>query len=372
MTIRLFDEIKRTDTGPSRHSETHYTYLNRSARPEAERIRSLLADWFSRYPKKQNDFLLRFKDKEHDSTFFELYLHEILFQQSFKCEVHPNLSTVKKHPEFLVYHKGKPCFYLEATVAYSSHSAVYDKFLSELEKIQSDFYFRVHGEGRLATSPPLRDFKKWLKSINSDGLQEQKHTIKHDKAEITITLVPKAKAQSDRMLNVYPSWFGLCETIDLIRKAIHKKATAYGELDLPFLLAINVIDKVFWIPIRPEEVQDAMFGQRVVIFRKGSPETTHTRNYKSAKLLSPQGNPQNTRVSGIIIVGCLNPWNFNGIIPELWHNPWAEYPFPSELWQLPQQIPNKSEGVYEKKDGKTISDLLSLPPNWPQEDRNHR
>jgi len=57
MKYRLFDEIERKDTGPEPESEAEYEYINRSARPDAQKIRSLLEDWFSRYPEKQNDFL---------------------------------------------------------------------------------------------------------------------------------------------------------------------------------------------------------------------------------------------------------------------------------------------------------------------------
>lgn len=363
MTARLFDDIKRTDTGPMQHNEAHYEYLNRSARPEAGKIRSLLEDWFSRYPKEeQENFCTRFRKIEDDSAFFELYIHETLLKQGFTCEVHPKVKGNSTRPEFLVYYGGQPRFYLEAKVVYPNYNKVFADFLSDLDAIQSNFYFDVFLEGKLKTKPPIKDFKNWLEQRREP---EEVYRIK-DKdtgAEITITIT-LAKWKSAGNVSVVG---GLDETANAIRKAIHKKAAEYGELDLPFLLAINVINEVFLTHVGPEQIADAMFGQRVVIFHKGSQETTHTRDCKSAKFLNPKGSPQNTRVSGIIVVGCLNPWNFNGIIPELWHNPWAKYPFPSELWQLPQQVPSKSAGVYEKMEGKAISDLLGLPPNWPED-----
>lgn len=46
----VFDDIDRDHQGPPKAGETHFSYLNRSGRVEAERVRSLVEDWIVRYP----------------------------------------------------------------------------------------------------------------------------------------------------------------------------------------------------------------------------------------------------------------------------------------------------------------------------------
>lgn len=288
MTTRLFDEIERKDTGPKPESEADYEYLNRSARPEAEKIRSLLEDWFNRYPKEaQDEFLERFKGVEHAKAFFELYIHEILCKQGSTCRVHPEIEGSNTHPEFLVS-CGELKFYVEATV------------------------------------PEL------------------------PKDEATNTII-KGGA----------SFGGQGTTV--IRKAIHKKATHYKELGQPYLIAINVN----W-SLPDNHVINALFGNSCVQVNRETGYVSHGRDFRTGKLTDPKGLPQNTRVSGLIILKNLTPLGIAESTPVLWHAPCAKHPFPPERWQLPQQILDAVKGTHEKKDGKSIPDLLGLPPNWPE------
>ena len=51
----LFTDRTRTDLGPPGHTESEFEYLDRSARPEAERVRQVLDEWLSRYPPQEQD-----------------------------------------------------------------------------------------------------------------------------------------------------------------------------------------------------------------------------------------------------------------------------------------------------------------------------
>lgn len=41
----VFDEIDRDHEGPAKHGERHFSYLNRSSRIEAVRVRALVEEW---------------------------------------------------------------------------------------------------------------------------------------------------------------------------------------------------------------------------------------------------------------------------------------------------------------------------------------
>lgn len=116
--MRLFDDILRKDTGPAFYSEDYFTYLNRSARPEAEKVRWLLETWFSHYPQKEQvELRERFRMAEL-SAFYELFLHELLLKLGCEVEIHPQKEDADgKHPDFLVKPPDGYCFYIEAVLA---------------------------------------------------------------------------------------------------------------------------------------------------------------------------------------------------------------------------------------------------------------
>lgn len=371
MNFRLFDEIERTGTGYKLNSETDYAYLNRSARSEAQKIRSLLEGWFSRYPndpEAQNKFLKRFKGVEHDKAFFELYIHEILLKQGGTCQqVEPEIPGHSTHPEFLMEGRGQ-VFYIEAIVPDlpqddAINQRLCDELIDELNKTPSEYYLDVDFEGLLRNRLSL----KGLKTTLENGKPGERFELEGDGAKIVITILEYKKETKDEasVLTVgYGAYFG-SPGATMLRKAIGKKATRYGELKKPYLIAINVKGSI----LHDIEVSNALFGDLCVRINPKTGESIPGRDHRTAKLLSPKGDPKNTRVSGIILLDNLVAWNIAQCTPVLWHNPFAEpeTSFPSELWQLPQQIPNKPTGILEKMEGKSVSELLGLPQHWPEE-----
>jgi len=118
--MRLFDDINRSDSEYKSEAESHFLYLNRSARLEAKRVRSVIEEWFSHYPREHANELrgtLRSaNDYNHQAAFFELFLHELLIRMGCRIKVHPELSHTTRRPDFLVFQENNRPFYLEATV----------------------------------------------------------------------------------------------------------------------------------------------------------------------------------------------------------------------------------------------------------------
>ncbi|HHT9131162.1 MAG TPA: hypothetical protein ACFYED_01610 [Candidatus Tripitaka californicus] len=364
MNYSLFDEIERKDTGPEPESGVDYEYLSHSDRLEVQKICSLLEDWFSRYPKEaQDEFLERFKGVEHAKAFFELYIHEILCKQGFTCRVHPEIEGCNTHPEFLVSGKGLD-FYVEATVPElpwddALHHRLWSEFVDKLNKMYCEYYLSAHSAGTLKSRPSLKQIKNWLKTKQPD---ENSRELELGGAYIKITILGKKETTTGRTVGA-SGYSGWCQTASMIRNVIHKKATKYGNLEYPYLIAINVNAPLSGVSA--DTVASAFFGNLCVRINPKTGESITGRDLRTAKLLSPKGDPQNTRVSGVIILENLVPWSIAHATPMLWHNPLADpFPFPPELWQLPQQIPK--EGVYAEKAGETISDLLGLPLHWPR------
>lgn len=118
--MKLFDDIKRKNMNPRQNSKSLFSYLNESARPTMQKIRSLLELWFSNYPEEEqldlrNRFRSKKKDDPHLGAFFELCVHQLLLTLNYQLEIHPQ-SSKSTRPDFLVTDSIGSKFYLEATV----------------------------------------------------------------------------------------------------------------------------------------------------------------------------------------------------------------------------------------------------------------
>jgi len=390
----LFDEISRNYKGTRGHAEPLYEYLNHSARPSIERVRNLLEDWFSNFPSdSKNELRTRFRatdDIQHRSAFFEIYLHALLSKLGFQIEIHPEIPGQPTHPEFIVLRDRKPFFYLEATLASGPieeraadkrENVVYET----IDKMNSaNFFIGVQVHGSPNTPPPGREWRafleEWLSELDPDVIGEKEKsdgleglpstTLNHDGWNVTFQAIPKSpKArgkQGVRPIGIRFFGFQECKEDEWIRNAIKEKATKYGNLDLPYIIAINVLS-IF--SNDDHMVMDALFGDEGVTFYRlptGGSDHKLTRASNGA-FRGPHG-PQNTRVSGVIICNDLLWGKIAKINAVLWHNPWASFPFNQDLWALPQHVPNPDKTRIELKPGEKVADLFGLPEDWPIQD----
>jgi hypothetical protein len=145
----LFSKIERDDQGLARRSASQYAYLDRSARPEAYKVRSLIESWLDNYPIEGRTKLLgdlRSKsDIQHLAGFFELLIHQMYFQAGAHIRVEPELPDSTKRPDFLIGLENSS-FYLEVTsgfeLAPEIKAGIYTALLlDEIDTIQSDRFF---------------------------------------------------------------------------------------------------------------------------------------------------------------------------------------------------------------------------------------
>jgi hypothetical protein len=116
--VATFTEGPRFDARPPHPKESAYAYLDRSARPEADALRTLIEDWLELYPARDApDLAMRLRsrqDDQHRSAFFELLLHRLLSALGHcVLAIEPKLAHSWKSPDFLVAGD----FYLEAVSA---------------------------------------------------------------------------------------------------------------------------------------------------------------------------------------------------------------------------------------------------------------
>ena len=148
-----------------------------------------------------------------------------------------------------------------------------------------------------------------------------------------------------------------------LRDAILGKAGRYGDLGMPYIIAVNDLDLIDDI-----DIMDALFGQEqyTCFYSDENPKApvfTQMSRIPNGAWVSPYGK-RNTRVSGVLVVSRFRAWNTPRASVRLYHNPWAAMPYRSALTRLPQAIP--CDGHMEMITGELVADLLQLSETWPE------
>jgi hypothetical protein len=129
----------------------------------------------------------------------------------------------------------------------------------------------------------------------------------------------------------------MIDNVGPLKKALYDKGSAYGLLDLPYVVALGPSgETVTWESRAPDG------------YWFGGTEWKH-RN-----------------VSGVLIAHSLQPWTISIDVPTLWEHPDpARSVDPPPMWRRAVA----SEGKLEYVDAQLLpSDLFGLPPEWPGSD----
>lgn len=384
---RVFERWKRTDTRHMRHAETARWHLDRRAGAPWDRIRDLYEVWFANIPRtaqnnKGRSALLRKLRSQRDDAFvagfWELYLHESLIRLGYEVALEPDLPGSLKHPDFLASGPSGD-FYLEATVVTADRFAGTRRRRAKLfdylnEHPHPNFLiwidFRREGKDALRPSRLVRDITEWLDSLDPDapGLPRR---VRWPYGDWLIELTPMAKKKHARgdyrehgeLIGIYPMEAGFSDVAQRMRDKLSAKATRYGRLDLPYLVALAT-NSVF--SVGEEEVARALLGPEQVRVPLEGDVATEVFRARDGLLMS-RGGPRHTRVSGFVLVSNLAPTHLSLAKPEVWLNPWTppERRFEGNLpWQHVAIDP--STGVLTR--GPAVfdpMDFFGLPSDWP-------
>lgn len=384
--MTLFPPIERSDTGPALYAEPHYQYLQRTARPEFVEIRALIERWLSDYPAPHRDELeTRFKsndDRNFDSAFFELYLYALLGELEFAVDVHPPSPdpTSDRLPDFLVTPAEGQGFLLEATVlrelndeeaaAQARINTVYDT----IDRLASpNFFIGVRYRGAPDTPVPGRRIREFLAAQLADldpadyedlartrlfdGLPTWR--FEHDGWELEFVAMPKSPElrgdPSARPLGMFfPMEAKWRNDHERIREALRDKAGAYGELDKPFVIALNsqlaFTDRI--------DIMQALFGQETFILDRYDRDAEPEMSRRPDGLWTSAGGPRYTRVSGVLVADHLLPWTVGSSSMRYYPNPYAEHPLENWFERLPHALVRESR--YEWIDGQHPGEILGV------------
>ncbi|HUR77810.1 MAG TPA: hypothetical protein VMZ22_07670 [Acidimicrobiales bacterium] len=391
--MTVFEELDRTDPSPAGHAETQWQFLNRVSGPFWDAVRGKTEEWFANFcAESQNDLRSRLRSpdsRQFNAAFWELFLHESLLRAGYRVTCHPELPGTGRRLDFLVEGDGGD-FYLEATVASDPDDKVTAdrrraRVYQSLDRIESpNFYLwvDVNGEGGadLATRPLRSGLERWLASLDADELTDQLvesedirslPSFEWETQDWQLVFRPWPKAPEHRgndgarPLGVFGE--GNAQVIDdgrPLRRALDDKGTAYGALDLPYVVAIRTSS----ISTDDFDVMNVLYGSSQVQFGRSADGTTVTREVRAPDgyWYDGTGDWAHRGVSAVLISHNVSPWSVTGEAPELWEHPAPERPVVApQIWN--RAVPGDSQ---LKKLPAEVSSAtnLGLPAEWPPGD----
>lgn len=382
----IFDEEERTDDSPMSRTEGDFAFLNRSARPEMQRVRDFLEMVLAEYEDEedQKELIARLRSGDFHPAAFETILHGALIRLGYKVSCHPEVPDSEGRPDFKVEAAdGSHFIYVEASAtsirdgrdegAETRKAVVYEA----IERVENrSFFLDISSSGDPATSPRIKRLRselgRWLSGLDPDALRKEiaehgherapRFTWEHDGLMLDITAFPKAaekRTDDSRVIRSYgergarsvDSWTP-------IRDRVMAKGNRYGKLDAPLIVAINTgsftLDKI--------DVMQALFGQEVSIL--SGTEEPNMRREPNGAFLGPEG-PRYTRISGVWVFNDINPYNITTRRHSVYLNPFAEHQCPDSVLDLPYHRVNEDNEM-KFHQGFCLPCIFELEETWPE------
>lgn len=383
----LFDVVDRPLDHGADEGEAAYRYLNRSGRPEVAAVRAKFVDFLARYPEESRDNLItRFRsddDVSHYSAVFELLLHEALLCVGATIEaIEPKLAHTDRSPDFLVRSANGERFYLEATLATGLSDSdrrskrLFDEAVQAVNEVAST-HFLLSARFSGMPSGPIRRrrlrsaVETWLatldyeqvKALGNDAIAGDP-PFRHEEKNLTVELWPiPVKHPGEPVERAIGMQWGdaWSKTVGgALRSALNGKAGRYGNLDLPYVIAVNGLDHNG----QRHDVLAALLGQEVVRFPLGpnAGEPRLDRDWDGL-WIRPDGNRRCLGVSGVLVCDNLTLWSAAKNDVVYVGHPAPRRPLANFPLSVTMLLPNDDNLVETR--GETIGQILGLSDNWP-------
>lgn len=260
--VPLFDNIERIYKNPALHSESLFSFYNRSASPGAEKVRELLENWFNQYPDGKKGIFAKKIRKDFYPLFFELFTYSLIRMCFKNVVVEPKIGN--KTPDFLVNDNDIRILIESTVVLYESKKArarrnIEDLLYDEINR-QDIPDFILHLKKLYISerqTPPIgtiaRNIKKIADSIGREEASNKKQIyidLEYPEYDcyLKVCFIPRRKSRKrhHRPIGIYPirTWWGGSE--QFIAKAIRKKAHKYNRLDVPIIIIVNNLSSLTW------------------------------------------------------------------------------------------------------------------------------
>ena len=351
--------------------------VDRSKESDEKRLREKYEPWLERYPPYARQHLQR--RLWNDSAWFELLVHELLGRLGCKVDV-IDIDNTDKTPDFLGSYGDRNCYVEATTVNPRDNPSILDPNLQDaLRKLNelssSDFQIRLSVEGKiqrtLGKDELVKTFGKLLREHGPVTVQQQIRVMGEFYAPFAelrgkgwrlrgelVPISPEHRLDGKaRELIIGPIGTFAGDASPEVQKAVSKKASKYGRLNAPLIVAANVLD----IRFDREAELAALFGQEQIQYFPSRPDVPDKLIRKPDGVWIKGGyQPRYTRLAGVIMFNGFFPWSPRGSVC-LYLNPFnSNLALPEALYKLPYA---KGEGGYIRRtEGADIETLLFENP----------
>jgi len=213
----------------------------------------------------------------------------------------------------------------------------------------------------------LADINRWLDGLDPDATPPSPEIEWRD-GDWWIHLRALAKSlkartfRSDGLIGMRSGWAGFPDMGTRIREKLHSKATRYGKLDKPYLIALAASTFL----ANDEELVEALLDPEAFQDNEGQPGSAQVVR-KRYGLFVRSGGAQNTRVAGVIVAWNVACTHIGLIRPALWLNPWAS---PDRSFSAPlpfdrMAIDPETAVLTPQPQGFDPLPYFGLPADWP-------
>lgn len=394
----VFDAVDRTDPSPSKHSESTAAFLDRVAGRYWDEIRELINAWALNVPSAERpDLVGRLRsrdDRQFAGVFWELYLHETFRRCGFEVTIHPSVDGGNRKPDFLVT-TPVSAFYVEAKAlvgrapepgAVARKMRLYDA----LDHLRCpNFFLKIDVNAVGPNDLPARALRKklaaWLDGLDPDSTpialddddpQANPFRWQHAGWDLAFYPVPKSlDARGEpglRTLGIFGPIEAVLVSDDVeLRNALTDKGSAYGDLEHPLVIAVNV----FGFSHDNFDTMNALYGtyqlQVSLVDRDAAAVPTRAPDgYWAA------GSWAHHHVAGVLIARSMAPWRVTEEAPTFWPHPEPGASVtPVPAWRIAEPIVDHIEYLEPES---SLAELFGLPDPWPsspdpwEEHRNNR
>jgi len=385
----LFTNYQRSDSSVKANRESDFAFLERSSRPEIERVRQFLETLVKGYPEaERTELVARIKsrnDTHFKSSIFELTLYTFLVRLGYILHPHPELPNGSKaRPDFHVISPSGEEFYLEAVLASvddDSDPAAEARIGLTLDALagasHSNFMVAVEYEGAPRTQPSgkklLAATLRWLESLDPNEVQANincngfdstpSFTWEHEEWHVLLSAIPIApekRGKTQTLIGILSGSAGIIDQWTPIREAIKFKGAKYGNLDKPLLVAVNFGS----FNLKRIDEMQALYGEEQYVVSIDDPKKEPKLRRAPNGAWYGKSGPQARRVSGAWIFNDLTAYTLASRRHTIYYNSWASKPLPDALKSMPHAV---VEGeVMRWYAGSSLSDVLGLSVDWPE------
>ncbi len=297
------------------------------------------------------------RDDSHFSVRLELFLHGFFKERGWGIEIEPALSGTPNSPDFYLHRDGNEILAEAKTLLdsreveqqYTRLKTLADELTKKLNRT-----VLIHPYFDLPPSLPNRHIASEIeKRASAIGLfQEFRIAGEHQGQpyELEVTILSDHKLTPNQGVGAMVGQVHEANTGQRMREEIINKASKYGEMNTPFVVAVWPQTNLY-IPGPSEDDLVALRGDEVWILSPLGDGSTSFEPNGVFTLKNSDGTHRFSRVSAVAIYQFkydVDPPHTGCSTLRVYHNPWAEHTLDIDVFQgIPQGIVNPDTGMME-------------------------